>query len=282
MVAITAQTMADEIARQQRLSRSITDLQQSVSSGRKLTSPSQDPQAWVQVSEIGRTQAQQAAWQSNVNYGVSRDKKAQSNLEEMNTLLSRVRESLVTAGSTGLDPAGQAAVVADLQGIRASISDLVNEKDYQGIPVFDDTVSTQIPVARGVNLDVVGTRQSVSEGINLGSGPLVTLDDILAQAIAAVQSGVAANMASALTSAEKGLDHVILAQSVQGIRSDRLDAASNSLTDVDLTLSERRSKLEDTDLTSAIATIQASLLSLEAAQSAFARINRQSLFDLIR
>jgi len=48
-----------------------------------------------------------------------------------------------------------------------------------------------------------------------------------------------------------------------------------------LDLSDRRSSLEDTDLTEVLARVQANLLSLEAAQASFARINRQTLFDLI-
>lgn len=280
MVALTSQTMADEIRRQQRLSRSIADLQASVSSGKKLSSPSQDPQAWVQVSEIGRTQAQQSAWTNNVNYGTSRAKKAEANLQELNTLFSRAHERLITASSSSQDPNGMAAIAADLQGIRASVAELLNEKDYQGVPVFDDTIATQVPVARGLNLEVVSTRQSVSENIDVNGTPM-TLDAMLAQAIAAVQSSVPADRAVSLNSLEKGLNHVILSQSVQGVRGERLSNASNSLVDVDISLSERRSKLEDTDLTEAIATIQSKLLTLEAAQSAFARINRQSLFDLI-
>ena len=47
MVAITYQTMTDEIRRQQRLSQAITDDQAAVSTGKRIRTPSQDPQAWV-------------------------------------------------------------------------------------------------------------------------------------------------------------------------------------------------------------------------------------------
>jgi flagellar hook-associated protein 3 FlgL len=108
-----------------------------------------------------------------------------------------------------------------------------------------------------------------------------TLDDILLEAYNAVSSGTQVALDASLTSTEAGLDHVILQQSIQGIRSDRLDTAKSQNTSIQLDLKERRSGLEDTDLTETIARIQAKLLSLEAAQAAFARINRQSLFDLI-
>jgi flagellar hook-associated protein 3 FlgL len=39
--------------------------------------------------------------------------------------------------------------------------------------------------------------------------------------------------------------------------------------------------LEDTDLTQAIATLNAQTLTLDAAQAAFARINRRTLMDIL-
>lgn len=281
MVAITYQTMADEIRRQQRLSQAITEDQAAVSTGKKIRVASQDPRAWVQISEIGRAQAQHAAWADNISYGSARAQKAESSLEEMNTLFSRARELMVTASTSTLDAAGQAAVVAEIQAIRGSMTELLTEKDYLGIPVFDDNVAIKVPVSRGLAFDVVGTRQSIESGIDVG-GVARTLDDILAEAEAAAVSGVAIDHQNSLTSLDAGLNHIILAQSVQGIRGDRLDAVEQRVADTQLDLSEQRSSLEDTDLTETIARIQARLLSLEAAQAAFARINRQTLFDLIR
>lgn len=280
MVAITQQTLADEVRRMQKLSRSIAADQTAISSGKKLTLPSQDPQTWVQVSELGRAQAQQAAWSSNVAYAQTRAAKAESNLGELNNLFTRAKELMITASTTTLDDSGKAAVSKELEGIRASVSELLNETDYQGTPVFDDTNSILVPLARGINVEAVGTRQSISSGVDVGGTPM-TLDQILGNAIAAVNGGTSAEQADAQNAMSTALDHVILQQSVQGVRGDRLEAAELRLEDTDLTLAERRSGLEDTDLTETLAGLQSKLVTLEAAQSAFARINQRSLFDLI-
>jgi len=281
MVAITMQTMAAEISRQRRLAQSISDDQAAISSGTRITTASQDPQAWVQISDIGRAQSQNSAWTDNISYGTARAQKADSNLQQLNDLFSHARELMISASTSTLDSSGKSALVADLQSIKGSINDLLNEKDYQGTPVFDDTTSITVPVARGLSLDVVGTRQAVSTGINVGGTPR-TLDDIIDEAITAVTSTNPTDRENSLKSLDAGLNHVILNQTVQGIRSDRLDKVKTQTQDNKLSLAERRTDLEDTDLTSTIAGLQAKLLSLEAAQSAFARINRQSLFDLIR
>ncbi len=280
MVAITQQTLADEVRRMQKLSRSIAADQTAISTGKKLISPSQDPQTWVQVSELGRAQAQQAAWNANVAYAQTRAAKAESNLGELNNLFTRAKELMITASTTTLDEAGKAAVAKELDGIRASVNELLNEKDYQGTPVFDDTNAILVPLARGINVEAVGTRQSIAEGVDVNGTPM-TLDQILSDAIASVSTGTSADRTAAQLAMAKGLDHVILQQSVQGVRGDRLEAAQLRLEDTDLTLAERRSGLEDTDLTETLAGLQSKLVTLQAAQSAFARINQRSLFDLI-
>jgi flagellar hook-associated protein 3 FlgL len=280
MVGITAKLVAAEIRRQRELSQSIADDQTKISTGVTLARPSDDPLAWVQVSDIARSQAQQDSWSTNISYAQARAAKADSNLSQVQTLFSRAQELMIKASTAALDDSARVAITEELKNIRLTVTDLINEKDYQGTPVFDDGKSVLVPVSRGLNLEAVGTRQSVSEGIVV-DGVTLSLDDILGNAITAVQNNDSAAMTTSLTQVRGGIDHVVVQQSVQGVRGDRLDSAKERLTDVSLALTERRSALESTDLSEVIATVQAKLLSLEAAQSAYARINQKSLFDLI-
>lgn len=280
MVMITGQGVSDEIRRQQQLARSIAADQAAISSTKKLNAPSDDPQAWVEISEIGRAQAIQVAWTDNVAYGKNRAAKADANLTSINELFSRARELLVQASSTSQGEPGRDAILADFAGIKKTMNELLNETDFEGTPVFDDGVTIAIPVARGLTLDAVGTRQSISEGVNV-DGTIKSLNEILDTAMVSVQSGDSSALNASLTDVREALDHVIVAQSVQGVRSQRLDDAGENLLDSRLVLSERRSALEDTDLTEVLTRMQSNQLTLEAAQAAFARINRQTLFDLL-
>ena len=281
MVGITNKTLIAEIRRQQQLSQSIVEGQTAISTGITLTKPSDNALAWVQVSEIGKAQAQQTSWQANVSYGQGRAANAETNLEEINTLLISAQELVTSARNGSLNEAQRTAIYEDVRGIREAISALLNQTDYQGVPVFDDTQSVLVPVSRGLNLAVVGTRQEVSEGIDVGGTPM-TLDGILGQALTALQGGTDADLMAALAAIKAGQNHVTIEQAKQGVRSDRLDVTSNRLTSIDLDLKERRQGLESTDLAEVISSVKSKLLQLEAAQSAFARINQQTLFDLIR
>lgn len=281
MVAITARTMADEIRRQQKLSTSITDLQAAISSGTKLTKSSQDPQAWVQISEIGRAQAQQWAWATNIAYAQSRSEKAETNLNDMSTLLTRAHELMVTAKNGTLDDANRAAISTELQGIRTSINDLLSEKDYLGVSIFDQGAATMIPVGKNYSVDAVPTQEALAQNINV-KGTAMSLDDILSQAISAVSSGDTYTIGSAMDGTSAAGDHITLALTMQGVRSNRLDKASSRIDAVSLDLTNRRSKLEDTDLSTAIITLLSKITSLSAAQATYAQINQGTLFDYIK
>lgn len=281
MVGITNKIMLAEIRRQQKLSQAIVDGQTAISTGITLNKPSDNSLAWVQVSDIGRAQAQQAAWQANISYGTTRATTAEASLSEINNLLTTAQELMTSARNGSLNDTSRAAILEEMTTIRTTIDELLNQKDYQGTPVFDDGQSVLVPVSRGLNLAVVGTRQEVSEGIDI-DGTAMSIDDVLAQSIAALESKDDATVATALDSVKAAQNHITIQLARQGVRSDRLDVVGTRLTDIDLDLQERRQSLESTDLSEVIASVKAQLLQLEAAQSAFARINQQTLFDLIR
>ncbi|HUD93227.1 flagellin [Sphingobium sp.] len=281
MVGITNKIMLAEIRRQQKLSQDIIDGQTAISTGITLNKPSDNALAWVQVSDVGRAQAQQAAWQANVSYGTTRSGNAEANLKEIDNLLTRAQELVTAARNGSLNDSSRAAYVEEMTTIRTTINELLNQKDYQGVSVFDDQQSVLVPVSRGLNLAVVGTKQDVSEGIDVNGTPM-SIDDILGQSIDALQNGDDAAIAASLDGVKAAQTHITVEQTKQGVRGDRLETIGERLTNVDLNLTERRADLESTDLQEVIANVKAQLLQLEAAQSAFARINQQTLFDLIK
>ncbi len=231
----------------------------------------------MQISQIGRQQSMNDAWASNATFADSRAQAAASSLTDINNYMSRVKELLVESTSTSQDSPGRDAVAQELTGIRQSIHDLLYQTDYQGSPVFDDTHTTSIPVGAGLAVDAVPTRQSISDNA-VGTK---SLDDVLSDAINAVNANDPTALNQSLSDSSTALDHVIVQQSVQGVRQQRIDDVTQRISDKKLDLTERRSGLEDTDVTEAITTLQSKLTTLEAAQAAFARIGKQSLFDLL-
>ncbi|MPT49250.1 MAG: flagellin [Sphingobium sp.] len=280
MVSITTQRLTDEIKRQQKLSENITNLVTQISTGTKINKASDDPQAWVQISEIGRAQAQQSNWSANADYAQSRYATADSAMDELSTLLVRARELVISASSPAR-ASSQSSIAAELDGVRESINQLLSQKDASGLPVFDSGQPVRIPVANGYNIEAVPTVESLTQGISVGGAPQ-TLDNILSNAVAAINSGDSTALTSSLDAVNSAGDHIATARTLHGIRGDRIDKVIETLETNGMQTEERRMALQDTDLATAIAQVQANLLSLQAAQTTYTKISQQSLFDLIR
>ena len=142
MVGITNKIMLAEIRRQQQLSQSIVDGQTSISTGITLNKPSDDALAWVQVSDIGRAHAQQAAWQANVSYGTTRAATAESNLSEINSLLPRAQELVTSARNGSLNDTSRAAIVEEVQAESRSLREYLSAqmKALLATPAFLDAL----------------------------------------------------------------------------------------------------------------------------------------------
>ena len=67
----------------------------------------------------------------------------------------------------------------------------------------------------------------------------------------------------------------------QGSRGNRIDNLVERMADNGLQLEEERSAIESTDVTAVVARLQAGQLTLEAAQAVFARVNQNTLFDIL-
>ena len=100
-------------------------------------------------------------------------------------------------------------------------------------------------------------------------------------AAAAVAANDEAGMNATLGALANAISHVADEHAKIGLSGGRLDRIGDSLAVRGITLKDERSVVEDTNLEEAIAQLHAQDLTLQAAQAAFAKINRQTLFDIL-
>ena len=111
---------------------------------------------------------------------------------------------------------------------------------------------------------------------------MVTPVHEITQQITDIAAAIRAQNPAAITQAQALVNHGSDAAAAIGITAARLDRLSDANASRSIDVSAARSKLEDTDLSVAIAKLNAQTVTLEAAQAAFARINRTTLFDILR
>ncbi len=285
MISGTRYRLDQEINRQLALSRDIAKAQTQLSTQKRIQAPSDDPVAAARISSIGRAQANEAAWKSNLNLAATLGERADTVLKAAATAFDRATE-LMTQGATGtLSDQDRATIALELRSISAELSSLKDSKDSRGNALFMSGYSLRIPVQSGVQVIAVGTREDVFETVATAGGPK-ELAAIVADAATALEiTAPAAREAAVAISMDEvaaAVDHVAAQRGEQGALANRVDQLLERHADTGLQLTEERSGLEDTDIQAVIARLSSQQLSLQVAQAVFARVNENTLFDILR
>jgi flagellar hook-associated protein 3 FlgL len=285
MISGTRYRLDQEINRQLSLSRDIAKAQTQLSTQKRIQSPSEDPVAAARISSIGRAQANEGVWKSNLDLAASLADRADTALKAVGTAFDRVTE-LMTQGATGtLSDQDRATIALELRSIADELNSLKDSKDTRGNALFMSGYSLRIPVQSGVQVIAVGTREDVFESAATAGGPK-DLAAIVSDAAAALEiADPTARKAAVATSVDEvaaAVTHVSTQRGEQGALANRVDALLERKADTGLQLEDERSGLEDTDIQAVVARLSSQQLSLQAAQAVFARVNQSTLFDILR
>jgi flagellar hook-associated protein 3 FlgL len=285
MISGTRYRLDQEISRQLSLSRDIAKAQTQLSTQKRIQSPSEDPVAAARISSIGRAQANEAVWKSNLNLASALADRADTALKAAGTAFDRVTE-LMTQGATGtLSDQDRATIALELRSIAAELTSLKDSKDSRGNALFMSGYSLRIPVQSGVQVIAVGTREDVFESVATAGGPK-DVAAIVSDAAAALEitdpTARKAAVAISVDEVAAAVGHVAGQRGEQGALANRVDQLLERQADTGLQMEEERSGLEDTDIQAIIARLSSQQLSLQAAQAVFARVNENTLFDILR
>jgi flagellar hook-associated protein 3 FlgL len=115
---------------------SLANLQENLTSGKKITTPSDDPtgaaQAERAMNRIARIATDQRALEAQRNDIAA----AEGTLGDVTDALQNFRELVVSAGNGTHTPAERTTIAGQLSGIRDQILSLANAKDSNGMPLF--------------------------------------------------------------------------------------------------------------------------------------------------
>ena len=275
MINATGNRMMREIQRQSGLSSDVAQSQIQISTGKRIQRASDDPVAGARIANIRKLQADSTAWARNVSLGTTLVNQADSALSSASSLLARAQELTLAAANPTANASDRATIAIEINAIADEMDVLAASKSPLGGPLFatgspmamrfdDNIVFAPIP-SRSTAFEVSGT--AISQQLRTAS--------------TAITAGNTAQIATSLTDVKTSIDHVADVRAEIGINAGRLDRLRDAQAGSDIALAAERSALEDTDLSSAIAKLNGQKITLEAAQAAFARINRRTLIDIL-
>ena len=275
-----------------------------MSSGNRLTRPSDDPIAHVRISRLQREEASIAQYKDNIGALSNRMTQSETVLSSINSDLLSTRDLLVWAldgGNTGED---LSAMATNLESLRDALYASTLIKDQEGSYLFSGTLSKTATVgfnaaaAAGARYTVGGNseQQQVVVGNGLTQPANVTLGDEMAamlntldQAIEAIKGGgttannpaTRASLQAALTGVDTGMDQV-------STKISKLGGAQNIVSTLEtnwgnLSTANQTAVLDYSQLNYATAAVQLNTLmsAIKATQSAYGKVSQLSLFDAL-
>jgi flagellar hook-associated protein 3 FlgL len=266
-----------------------TALQQ-ISTGRRVSSPSDDPASAAAYVLNRASVSRNDAYLQTVTALKAQMNTADSTLASVVTLLNRAI-SLGTAGGTDpLTPDNRTAIANNVQGVLDGVLQLANTA-YQGSYLFGGTNTSQAPFSAtytyngssDANKVAVGDGRNVETGV---PGDKLFKDskvfDSLKNLVDKLTTGTDTEIQAATADVNKALNALSSARTTYGNTLDQLDSVQSFLNGNKVTLSSEENDLVGVDITKAVSDLTQAILANGAALSAFAKASRETLLDYLR
>jgi len=304
----TANAFDASIRNLQLRQQGLTEAQERLTSGKRVTRSSDDPAAAARAERAMAAVARAEADQRALDTSRSAMQFAESALGDAGELLQQVRERVVAAGNGAYSDAERAALADSIRGLRNDLLALANRSDGAGRYLFGGQGADSPPLVDGIGgvsyVAAAGELYTAS-----GEASPLTIDG----RAAFLQAPDPANPGSTLSVfdvldriagelATPGRDTTVIAQGVRDGLGD-IDAVSENLSrwrsrtgeslrradDIEdrlaqgkLDAQEERSRSEDLDMVAAVSDFQARQSGYSAALQSYSIVQRMSLFDYLR
>ncbi len=270
-----------------------------IASGKEISKPSDDPFAAARSLALRESIGGIRQHQRNVDDARGWQDAAESALARITDSVQRARE-LVTQGATDtVDAGARVAIAHEIDELIAGIKENANTK-YGGQYVFSGTRTDQPAYGTATGDAYQGDNgivaREVGPGVSLGINQIATSflgggqasgDNKLLHVLRDVSDHLKANDGAALRDGdlkrfEAALEEVIDARAINGARSNRLEAASSRLAELEQSTLGQISDVEDVDIAKALIDFNSQQAGYQAALRAGANIVQSSLMDFLR
>jgi len=285
----------------------LTQTQAQLAQGKQIINVSDSPNQAATIQRLKSIMSKQDSYQSSLDTIKARLQGEDTTLKSASDLLVRAKEIAVQGANDTLNPADRKSLGTELQALRDQLLSLANTRDSNGNylfsgsrvkqPAFVETangspaymgdqthMNVRVGEQRSIPINRTGTDAFVTvarpdeQGHVTGVGFFKSLDDLI--------SGLKNSNGNDIRRGAGEMDNlqqgVSLAQAQIGTNLNVVDQQTSVLEDTTLNLKTTLSSIEDLDYASAITKMNQQMMSLEAAQSSFAKVSQLNLFNYIK
>ncbi|AEE44800.1 flagellar hook-associated protein FlgL [Cellulomonas fimi] len=280
---------------------SMADLQSKLSSGKKITVPSDDPAGASDVLRLRGEQRALTQYARNATDGDSWLTTVDSALQSSLTAMRRARDLTMQGGNGGLGQTSRDALAAEIEGVRGTLMDQANAT-YAGRTVFagtsaagfafDASADPALPAAvryawHGVAGASVERRVGDATTVRVDADGSAVFGDgdtsvfaLLDQVATTLRSG--GDPTTHLAAIDDRMEAMLGELSATGARQNQIGSAQQTIVGSQLTTKTQLSGIEDIDLAQTILEIQMQEVAYNGALGAAAKVLQPSLMDFLR
>jgi flagellin len=203
----------------------ISQSMQRLSSGLRINKAADDA-AGLGISEKMRGQINGLAQaQRNIQDGVSMVQTAEGNLDEVHSILQRVRELAVQYKNGSLSQSGKDAITSEVNALTSEIDRIQKSASFNGITLLgsDTGVTFQVGANDSDNITVTFGKAAVSSTYDLSDAAILSTIDSDIDKVSATRANFGA--------VQNRLDHAL---AVAGSYQENLTSAESRIRDVDM------------------------------------------------
>jgi len=286
------------------LNGKLSKTQAKAASGKEITRPSDDPFGASRAMALRTSMAGNDQYKSNIDDATGWQDTTETSLSSINDYFQRAHDLIIQGASDTMDQTSRDSLASEIDQIINGIKDAANGS-YAGSYVMSGTATDTPPYSQGsddtYHGDDAGSDPAIP-GVLREIGPGVTLSintvarDILGDGQSAgdnkmlnvlrdVADHLRANDGAALKAdigrADSNLNDLLEARARNGARSNRLDAASSRLDQIQQALTKQLSDTEDADFAKTMIDFNSQSVAYQAALKAGANIVQSSLMDFL-
>lgn len=205
----------------------------------------------------------------NANDGISMAQTAEGGMNEVGSMLQRMRELSVQSASGTLTDADRTNLQAEVTELQAQIGDVVDRTKFNGVSLLDS-----------------GTDIDIQTGSNSGEKVTLKLADVSAATLGVdtLDISTSAGADAALTALDTAIDAVSTAQAELGAGQNRMQTTVENLTSRATNITESKSRIEDADFSAETTQLAKAQILNQASTAMLAQANQsqQGVLSLLR
>jgi flagellar hook-associated protein 3 FlgL len=271
-----------------------TDLQNQLTSGSRITKPSDDPIGTARALNFQQSIDQTTQYLTNIDQASSWLNTADAALSGVNSVLVRARELAVQAANGTLSAQDRTNMLEEVHQLQEQVLDQSHAK-YGAYYLFAGTrsdrpgyvlpqSSSTTPAAYQGNQGQVQREVSPNVSMSTSVDAQAAFDPVF-DALSALATGLGTNDVSAIGSSldklDQGTNSVLNARAQVGAKVNRLDALQQNLQSVKVNLAGLLSSDKDVDMAEAITNFSMAQLVYQASLKASAQTLQPSLLDYL-